>query len=100
MDEELWCRVLIVGPDRSAWARHQLEGPSPPDLHVVDAIARLALRARRLGGDIILSDVAPRVTILLELAGLDVEVERQTEGGEEALGFQEGQEELHPGDLP
>ena len=95
----LWCRVLVVGPDRTALASHRLEGPGPPDLGAVDDVARLALRARRLGGRIILSDVSPALRSLLDLAGLTVEVEGEAEGREEPLGVQEGQEELHPGDL-
>jgi hypothetical protein len=95
----LWCRVQIVGADHTTLARHQLGGPGLPDLGAVDDVARLALRARRLGGRIILSDVSPALRSLLDLAGLTVEVEGEAEGREEPLGVQEGQEELHPGDL-
>jgi hypothetical protein len=99
MVDELWCRVLVVGPDRATVARHRLGGPGTPDLGVVDDIARLALLAGRIKGKIILSDVSPAVAALLDLAGLPVEMEGQAERGEEALGFQEGQEKLQPGDL-
>jgi hypothetical protein len=95
-----WCRVLVVGADHTALASHQLGGPGDPDLGAVDDVARLALVARRLGGGIILTDVAPALRSLLELAGLRVEMEGEAEGGEEPLGIEEGQEELHPGDLP
>ena len=95
----LWCRVQIVGADHTTLARHQLGGPGLPDLGAVDDVARLALRARRLGGRIILSDVSPALRSLLDLAGLTVEVVGEAEGREEPLGVQEGQEELHPGDL-
>jgi hypothetical protein len=96
----LWCRVLVVGPDRTALASHRLEGPGPPDLGAVDDVARLALLAGRIGGSIILSDVSPALRSLLRLSGLRVEAEGEAEGGEETLHVQEGQEELHPGDLP
>jgi hypothetical protein len=95
----LWCRVLVVGADHTALARHQLGGPGLPDIGAVEDVARLALRAGRLGGRIVLSDVSPALRSLLELAGLRVEMERETEGGEEPLGVQGGEEELHPGNL-
>ena len=94
-----WCRVLVVGADHTSLASHQLSGPGLPDLGTVDQVARLALRARRVGGRIILSDVSPALDALLSLAGLGVEMERETEGGEEALGVEGGQEKLHTGDL-
>jgi hypothetical protein len=96
----LWCRVLVVGPDRTALASHRLEGAGMPDLGAVDDVARLALLAGRIGGRIILSDVTPALRSLLELSGLRVEAEWEAEGGEESLAVQEGQEKLHPGDLP
>jgi hypothetical protein len=96
----LWCRVLVVGADHTALACHQLGGPGPPDIGAVDDVARLALQARRLGGRIVLSDVSPALRALLNLAGLRVEMEREAEGGEEPLGVERGQEELHPGDRP
>ena len=97
---ELWCRVRVVDPDGAELARYVLEGPGAPDLGAVDDVARLALLAGRLGGDIVLANVSPVLLGLLELAGLRVEVEGQTELGEEPLGIQERQEERHPGDLP
>lgn len=96
----LWGRVQIVGADDATLAYHQLGGPGLPDLGAVDDVARLALLARRLGGHIVLSDVSPELCSLLDLAGLRVEVEREAESREEPLGIEEGQEELHPGDLP
>jgi hypothetical protein len=95
----LWCRVQIVGAEHTTLASRQLGGPGFPDIGAVDDVARLALLARRLGGRIVLSDVSPELRSLLELAGLRVEVEREAERREEPLGVEEGQEELHPGDL-
>jgi hypothetical protein len=95
----LWCRVTIVVADTTALICHELDGPGLPDLGAVDEVGRLALLAGRLGGRIILSDVCPAMHALLELAGLRVEVEGEPEVGEESLGIEEGQEELHPGDL-
>jgi hypothetical protein len=95
----LWCRVKILGADRTTLACHQLGGQGLPDLGTVDDVARLGLEARRLGGRIVLSDVSPPLRSLLHLAGLRVEVEGEAESREEPLGVEEGQEELHPGDL-
>jgi hypothetical protein len=86
----LWCRVLVVGADHTALARHQLGGPGLPDIGAVDDVARLALLAGQLGGRIVLSDVSPALHALLELAGLRVEMEWEAEGGEEPLGVQGG----------
>jgi hypothetical protein len=100
MADELWCQIRIVGPDHSVLSHRRLQGPGAPDLGVVDEIARLLLVTGRIGGHIVLTEVAPAVGALLELAGLRVEVEGQREGGEEAFWIQQGQEELQAGDLP
>ena len=99
-DDELWCRITIVGPDGEQIASVALRGAGFPDLGTVDEVARLTLLARRLGGDIALTDVSPALRALLELAGLPVEMEGQAELGEQPLGVQEAEEEAHPGDLP
>jgi hypothetical protein len=95
---ELWCRVTVVASDGSELARHVLGGTGRPDLEAVDDIARTVLDARRLGAAVVLVDAARDLVALLDLAGLGVEVEGQTERGEEPLGIEEGQEELHPHD--
>jgi hypothetical protein len=41
-----------------------------PDLAALDALARLTLLARRLGGDVLLLDAAPEFDDLLDLVGL------------------------------
>jgi len=97
---ELWCRVRVVGADGAELAGVVLRGRGAPDLGSVDAIARLMLAARRIGGDITVSEVSPDMGALLALAGLGVEMEGQAELGEEPFGFQKSQEETHPGDLP
>ena len=96
---EWWCRVTVVGPDGAELATYVLDGPGAPDMGTVDDVARLALMAGRLGGGTVLSDVSPALQALLELAGLQAEVQRQAELGEEPLGAQEGQEPRHTGDL-
>ena len=97
-DDEPWCRVTVVGCDGTQVAIRTLRGPGPPDLTVVDQLARLALDARRLGARVVLADVTPALIELLELAGLVVEVAGEPERREQALGIEEVEEELHPDD--
>lgn len=91
---------MVLGPDGGMVTGCVLEGLGLPDLRAVDAVARQALLAARLGGVIALAEVAPAMSELLELAGLRVEVEGQGKIREEPLDPQEGQEGVHPGDLP
>jgi hypothetical protein len=65
-----------------------------PDLVLVDALARLELQARRLGGSVTASEIWPCLDELLDLVGLRGEVARQAEGGEE-IGVEE---RMEPGD--
>jgi hypothetical protein len=97
---ERWCEVTVVGSDGRMLVGCTLEGAGAPDLGAVGDVARLALLATRLGGHITLAEVCPGLRELIELVGLGVEMEGQTEGGEQSLGIQHGQEEVHPGDLP
>jgi hypothetical protein len=90
---------MVVGPDEAELAAGVLEGPGAPDLGTVDDVARLALVAKRLGGTLVLVEVGPALQVLLELAGLPVQVQGKSEGGKQSLGIQQRQEECHPGDL-
>jgi len=47
-----------------------LAGDGPPDLAVVEALARCQLMARRAGGRMWLEDLSPEPAELLDLAGL------------------------------
>lgn len=71
-----WCRITVVAADGSerSW---EVVGQDPPDMAVVDEIARHALGAIRLGGRIVLREVDPEVGRLLDLAGLSGSVEMQ-----------------------
>ncbi len=69
-----------------------VDGSGPPDLGVVDDLARVQLMARRFGYSIRLRDVSADLAALLDLFGLRhlfggaplrVEVSGKTEGGEE-----------------
>ncbi|MFF5702358.1 STAS domain-containing protein [Streptomyces sp. NPDC012794] len=66
-----------------------------PTLATVDALARLALAARRHGTPLRLTGAGPALLALLRLAGL-VELLGQAEQGEPAGGVQEGVEADDP----
>ena len=97
---ERWCRVRLIGPDGDPLGYYPFGGPSSPDLRAVDEVARLDLLTTRLGGRIQLVDVSPALRELLDLAGLAVEMDRQTKGRKQPRGIEEVQEEVHGGDLP
>jgi len=72
----LWARLVTAGADGT----HQvvpLAGDGPPDLAVVEALARCQLMARRAGGRMWLEDLSPELAELLDLAGLREEVTGQ-----------------------
>ncbi len=98
MTAEPWCRVRVAGPDGRALATVTLVGSGPPALGAVDRVARLALLAGRLGGRAVVEAASPELRTLLALAALGVEVEGEPECGEQPLGLEERQEEIHPGD--
>lgn len=79
------------------WFRVEFVGSSDavPDLETVDALVRLQLAARRLGGAVRLLDACDGLVELLDLAGLRREVGGQPEGGEEGAVVEEG---VEPGD--
>ena len=71
-------------------------GGVAPDVHAIDALARLQLAARRLGMEIRLRHASSELQELVGFAGLrDVlraEAGGQTEQGEERLGVEEERE--------
>ena len=70
-----------------------------PDMGTVDALARMALAARRLGRNVELRRARPDLLELLILAGLEelaVEVGRQPEEREEAGGVEEEDDSADP----
>ena len=82
-DRQLWCRVRLVEPDGTEVARYSLEGYGDPDVTAVDVVARLGLLAGRQGQTPVLEDLSEAMAQLLDLAGLGVDVEGQTEGRKE-----------------
>ena len=76
-----WCRVRCTDCHGSVVGSWWLGGCGDPDLGAVEAIARLALTARRRGGTVVLSEVRADLGRLLDLSGLPVDVEGQPERG-------------------
>ncbi|MGW2044018.1 STAS domain-containing protein [Streptomyces sp. NPDC001858] len=70
-------------------------GLGPPGLAAVELLARLQLAARRAGGHLRLRAPDPALRALLDLVGLPVQVEGETEQGEPALGVEI---EVEPGE--
>lgn len=62
--------VEIVGPDGVAIAVLRIELTGPPDLALVDALARLQLAASRAGCTIRLRNACADMCALIELVGL------------------------------
>ncbi len=81
--------VVVLVRGHAEVARWPLVGDSPPDLSVVDEVARLQLLARQVGCWIRLRDMGAELWELLDLVGLRVEV-----GGEPKSGEQRGVEEV------
>jgi hypothetical protein len=82
-DNELWCRVTVMGRGGTAVATWPFLGVGRPDLTAVDRLARLQLAAVRVGGGVRLSDVSTELDALLRLVGLGRELGREPEGGED-----------------
>ena len=83
--------VIVDGGVEMVLAR--LDG-QPPDLALLDALARLQLAARRCGRSIRLRDPCPELCGLLELVGLTDVIEAAPASGVEAVRQAEGGEEL------
>ena len=94
-----WCTVELVRAGRVR-ARCTFGGADPVDLAAIEAIARMALAARRLGYALRLTAVAPELHELLDLAGLGVEVQGEAELAEQPIGLERGEEEAHLRDAP
>ena len=56
-----------------------LAGDGPPDLAVVEALARCQLMARRAGGRMWLEDLSPGLAELLDVAGLREQMTGRTD---------------------
>lgn len=86
-----WGRVVVTtgrGVVRGTWV---VGGDGPPDLAVVDALARAQLAARRAGSAVRLVEASDELRALLDLAGLRGQVCGEPEEGEQP-GVEEGVE--------
>ena len=81
--EKGWATIVLIAPSGTELESWRLAGNGPPDLAVVDALARAALIARRRGCSIRLRGACDELLKLLDLSGLRVEVFGQAECGEQ-----------------
>ena len=87
-DSALWARMVVAAADGTRLTV-PLAGDGPPDLALVEALARFQLMARRAGDRVWLEDVSAALGDLLDLAGLRRQMVRQPERREQVLGVQE-----------
>ena len=90
----VWCRVTVLSARGESCARWELTGYGDPDLSVVEALACHQLAVRRRGGRIVVDQVCPALSALLDVAGLRGQVVRHAEEREQ--GWVE--EAVEPGD--
>ena len=90
---------MVLARGENEVASWPLSRWGPPDLGLVDALARLSIAARRLGWSIRLRDACAELAELLELVGLDVRLEvlGEAEAGEQR-GIAVDDEVVEPGD--
>ena len=91
-DLDVWCRITVFRAEGDEVGSWELSGSGPPDLAVLDGVARLILVASRAGGSVVVHDLSARMAELVELVGLRREVGGQPEGREDGLGVEEGVE--------
>ena|SRR5215472_381845 len=87
-DSAQWARLVVEASDGSRLTV-PLAGDGPPDLAVIEALARFQLMARRAGDRVWLEDVSTALGDLLDLAGLRRQMIGQAEGREQVLGVEE-----------
>ena len=96
MNIELLSRLLVQMPPARPSTISCDVGAIVPDIHAIDALARLQLAARRLGMEVRLRHASSELQELVGFAGLRdvlrVEAGRQSEQGEERLGVEEERE--------
>jgi hypothetical protein len=68
-DTAEWARMVVAASDGTRY-EVTLAGDGPPDLAVIEALARFQLMACRAGDRVWLEDVSAALGDLLDLAGL------------------------------
>ncbi|MGQ0616623.1 MAG: STAS domain-containing protein [Acidimicrobiia bacterium] len=89
-----WGWVELFAGDGDAVASWPIEGAGRPDLAVVEALARLQMKARRSGFTLRLREPSAELARLLDLVGLADVVGGASPSGIEAGGKAEGGEEV------
>ena len=88
-------RILFLGGRAPGVASWTAVAVGPVDLAAVDALARMHLAARRVGGAVCIDAMSAELGELLELVGLRRELEGKAEEREEGPSVEEG---VEPGD--
>lgn len=88
-DLDVWCRITVFRAGGDQVGSWELSGYGPPDLAVLDGVARLILVASRAGGSVVVHDLSARMAELVELVGLGREMGGQPEGREDGRGVEE-----------
>src|SRR5687768_18446607 len=63
--------IVVLAVDGIELLSWPLAGSARPDLDVIDALARLALAARRLGAEVAVRNAGPELLGLIYFVGLD-----------------------------
>jgi hypothetical protein len=86
--QELWGKLRLVAPDGTVLAFCRVRGFGRPDLGAVNEVGRIQLLATRIDAGVAFETICPALVELLDLAGLTVEMCRQSEGGEDLRGVE------------
>lgn len=63
--------IVVLAVGGTELARWTLAGSAQPDLDLIDTLARVALTARRLGGEVAVRNAGPELLGLIDFVGLD-----------------------------
>ena len=80
-----WARMVVAASDGTRY-EVPLAGDGPPDLAVIEALARFQLMACRAGHRVWLEDVSAALGDLLDLAGLRQAMTSQPRPGQAVAG--------------
>lgn len=68
-----WCRITLWDAQDHPVARRVLGGSGDPDLHAIELVAELLLKAHRESARVTLDQLSPEMCDLMTLCGLSVE---------------------------
>jgi hypothetical protein len=81
--DQVWATIVVLDPGDTEITTWVFTGDGVPGLAALDALARIALAARREGCAVRVRDACRELTELVDLAGLGVEMFGQAECGKE-----------------